>query len=82
MHPFHLQLTKGGFLGHTLRLSEDSEKSRQTEHDAEDKAGRDWDMGDDGEASQRSPSEGTVDQVGVVVTHKRYKQGQKNNYYG
>ena len=77
MQPFHLKLTKGVFLGHTLRLSKDSEKSCQTEHDAEDKAGRDRDMGDDGEASQRSPSEGTIDQIGVVVTHKRYKQGQK-----
>lgn len=64
------------FFAHTLRLSEDGEKSRQTEHNAEDKAGRDRDVGDDGEPSQRSSSEGTIDQIRVVVTHKRCKYGQ------
>ena len=56
----------------TLGLLQYGEESSQTQHNAEDKAGRDRDVRDNGESGQRATSERAVDEVGVVVTHKRY----------
>ena len=61
----------------TLSLSQESKKSSQTQYNAEDKAGSDRDMRDNREPSQRTLSERTVDQVGVVVTHKRYGRNKE-----